>query len=468
MSQTAIDTATVETLRARIRGPVIGPEDPGYDEARRVWNGRIDRRPALIASCNSTADVVAAVNFGRDHGLPVAVRGGAHSTPGYSTCDDGIVIDLQPMSAVEVDPGTRTARVQGGALWADLDAASQEHGLAVTGGRVSDTGVGGLSLGSGSGWLERMYGVTCESLISAEVVVADGSVVRASADENADLFWGLRGGGGNFGVVTSFEFRLHPVGPIVAGGMLLYPRAQARELIPAYRDFIAAAPDQVCGGLALITAPPEDFVPEQLRGQPAVGIVYCYVGPPEEGVEALRPLREAAEPVVDLVQPMPYAALQQMLDAGNPTGIREYFKIDWLRELPDEAIETILEHAEAMPAPFGQLILAPMGGAVSRTDNNALALTVPDAPWAYFCLTMWMDPTEDDRNVAWTRGFATAMEQFGLGREAFPNFIETDQGIARLRETYGEDKYARLVELKNAWDPGNVFRLNQNIAPAGA
>jgi hypothetical protein len=468
MSQLAIDDATIERLRSTFGGEVITPEDSSYEEARRVWNGRIDRHPALVAQCSSTEDVAAAVNFGRDNDLIISVRGGGHSTPGYSTCDGGIVINLQPMNRVRVDPDARTARVQGGAVWADLDAASQEHGLAVTGGRVSDTGVGGLSLGSGSGWLERMYGVTCESLVSAEVVVADGSVVRASANENADLFWGLRGGGGNFGVVTEFEFRLQPVGPILAGGMLVYPRAQAREVVRLYRDFIAQAPDQVCGGLAMITAPPEEFVPESMRGQPAVGIVYCYVGPPEEGEEALRPLRESVAPIVDMVQPMPYTAIQQMLDAGNPYGIREYFKIDWLRELPDEAIDVVIEQAEQLPAPFGQLILAPMGGAVARTDNSALALSVPDAPWAYFCLSMWMDLEEDDRNVAWTRGFAEAMRPFGIGTAALPNFIEPDEGFAKLRESYGEDKYARLVELKKKWDADNVFQLNQNIAPAAA
>jgi FAD/FMN-containing dehydrogenase len=351
-------------------------------------------------------------------------------------------------------------------VWAELDGAAQEHGLAVTGGRVSDTGVGGLALGSGSGWLERIYGVTCTSLVSAEVVTADGEIVRASAEENPDLFWGLRGGGGNFGVVTEFEFQLHPVGPIVMGGLLLYPRSQAREVMRFYRDFMEKAPDQVCGGLALLTAPPEEMIPEELRGQPAVGIVFCYVGTPEEGEEAIRPLREATSPAVDIVQPMPYAALQQMLDAGNPHGIHEYFKIDWLKELPDDAIDIIVQQAEGLAAPFGQLILAPMGGAVARTDNGALALTVPDVPWAYFCLNMWMDPAENDRNIAWARGFAASMLDYGLGKAAFPNFIAADEDTSRLRASYGAEKYERLVELKRRWDPENAFRLNQNIDPA--
>jgi FAD/FMN-containing dehydrogenase len=468
MSQLAMDDATIEGLRATIAGEVITPDDPAYEEARRVWNGMVDRHPALVVRCVSTEDAAAAVSFARDNDLIVAVRGGAHSTPGYSTCDGGLVIDLQPMNGVEVDPEARTACVQGGAKWADLDGATQAHGLAVTGGRVSDTGVGGLSLGSGSGWLERPYGATCESLLAAQVVAADGSVVRASEDENADLLWGLKGGGGNFGIVTEFEFRLHPVGPIVMGGMLAFPRPQAREIVRAYRDFMAQASDQVCGGLAMITAPPEDFVPEEARGKPAVGIVYCYVGPPEEGEEALRPLRDSLPPpVLDMVQPMPYAAVQQMMDAGNPHGIHEYFKIDYLRDLPDEAIDVIVDHAEELPAPFGQLILAPMGGALGKTDPSTRALSIPDAPWAYFCLAMWMDPSEDDRNTAWARGFAEAMRPFGLGT-ALPNFIEPDEGLARLRASYGEDKYARLVELKEKWDPDNVFRLNQNIAPARA
>jgi FAD/FMN-containing dehydrogenase len=332
---------------------------------------------------------------------------------------------------------------------------------------VSTTGVAGLALGSGSGWLERPYGITCESLLSAEVVTADGSVVTASEEENADLLWGLRGGGGNFGIVTEFEFRVHPVGPIVMGGMLAFPRPQAREILRAYRDFIAQAPDQVCGGAALITAPPEEFVPEEARGQPAVGIIYLYVGPPEEGEAALRPLRDSLpQPVLDMVQPMPYAAIQQMLDGGNPHGIREYFKIDWLDDLTDEAIDVAVDHAERMPAPFAQVIFAPMGGAIGRTDPKTRALRIPGSRWAYFCLTMWMDPAEDEGNIAFTRGFAEAMRSFGIGTAAFPNFITPDEGPGRLAASFGDENYARLVELKRKWDPENVFRLNQNIAPA--
>ncbi len=461
MSHVVLRDVDVQPLRESVAGEVVAPGDPAYDTARKVWNGMIDRHPAAIVRCGSTADVAAAVSFAGERGLLLAVRCGGHSTPGYSSCDGGIVVDLRPMNAVQVDSEAATARVQGGALWAELDAATQEHGLAVTGGRVSDTGVGGLALGSGSGWLERMYGFTCESLISAEVVTADGKVVTASATENPDLFWGLCGGGGNFGVVTEFEFGLHPVGPILAAGMLLWPRAQAGEVIRFYRDYMATAPDEVGGGVALLTAPPEPFVPAELQGKPAIGIVYCYVGPVAEGEAAVQPLREFGSPAVDLVQPMPYVALQGMLDAGNPTGIREYFKVDWLGSLSDEAIDTVVEQGEQLPAPFAQLILAPMGGAVSRSATKDMALSAVDAPWLYFCLSMWMDPAEDERNRAWARGFADAMREFGCGK-AFSNFIEPDEGD-RLRASYGEEKYERLVDCKRRWDPKNLFRLNQNI-----
>ncbi len=464
MSQTDLAAPTVEDLRATIAGEVITPGDPAYEEARLVWNGMIDRRPALIVRCASSEDVAAALAAAREHSLLVSVRCGGHSTPGYSSCDGGLVIDLRPMNRVEVDAGAGTARVQGGAIWRELDAATQEHGLAVTGGRVSDTGVGGLAVGSGSGWLERSYGVTSESLLSAEVVTADGSVITASEQENPELFWGLRGGGGNFGVVTEFEFRLHPVGPILAGGLLLYPRAQAGEVIRNYRDFIAAAPDAVAGGVALLTAPPEEFVPEQVRGKPAVGIVFCYVGSPEEGMAAAEPLRAFGSPVVDMIQPMPYAVVQQMLDAGSPRGVREYFKVDTLTALSDAAIDAIVAQADGLPTPFGQLVLGPLGGALERTDREAMALTLDDGEWTYFCLSMWMDPSQDEANTAWARGFHEAMRPFAVGT-AMPNFIEPDEGVARLRASYGEDKYARLSALKQRWDPGNIFRLNQNIVP---
>jgi FAD/FMN-containing dehydrogenase len=464
VSHTVSTDVDVQPLRAGVEGEVVAPSDAAYDESRKVWNGLIDRYPAAVVRCASTSDVVAAVNFARERGLIIAVRCGAHSTPGYSTCDGGVVIDLRGLNQVSVDPQASTAKVGGGMVWSELDAATQEHGLAVTGGRVSDTGVGGLALGSGSGWLERMYGYTAESIISAQVVTAAGEVVTASARENPELFFALRGGGGNFGVVTEFEFDLHPVGPIMAAGMLVWPRAQAGEVIRFYREFIAEAPQQVGGGVALLTAPPEPFVPAELQGQPAVGVIYCYVGAPEEGLAAAAPLRAFGSPAVDLVQPMPYVALQGMLDAGNPTGIREYFKVDWLRELTDEAIDTVVAQGEQLPAPFGQLILAPLGGA-ARGSNQDIALSAADAPWMYFCLSMWLDPTQDEGNRDWARGFAAAMQRFGIGT-AFANFIEPDE-TGRLRQSYGEEKYARLVEAKRRWDPDNLFRLNQNIAVNG-
>jgi FAD/FMN-containing dehydrogenase len=457
----------VEDLRSSIGGEVITPDDPAYEEARLVWNGMIDRRPALVVRPSSSDDVVAALAIAREHDLLVSVRCGGHSTPGYSSCDGGMVIDMRPMNRVEVDADAQSARVQGGAVWAELDAATQEHGLAVTGGRVSDTGVAGLALGSGSGWLERSYGVACESLVSAEVVTADGRTVTASAEENPDLLWGLRGGGGNFGVATELEFKLHPVGPIIAAGMLLYPRAQAGEVIRHYRDFIASAPEEVGGGVALLTAPPEEFVPEEIRGQPAVGIVYCYIGPAEDGMEVAAALRGFGEPVVDMIQPMPYAVVQQMLDAGSPRGVREYFKVASLPDLPDDGIDTVVAQAENLPAPFGQLILGPMGGALARADAEMMALPANGGAWTYFCLAMWMDPAEDERNTAWARGFHEAMRPFSVDT-APPNFIAADEGNARLRASYGEDTYARLLELKRRWDPDNFFRLNQNIVPSAA
>ena len=455
----------VTTLDAQFTGELIRPDHPNYDEARKLFNGTIDKRPALIARCASREDVKSALAYAREEGLIVAVRGGGHSTAGHSCCDDGIVIDVGPMKDVEIDSDARTGRFGAGLNWGELDAATQEHGLAVTGGRVTHTGVAGLTLGSGSGWIERKYGPTAESLISVEIVTADGEVVRASEDENADLFWGIKGGGGNFGVVTEFEFHLHPVGPIVFGGMILHPRSAAPELLRFYRDFMDKAPEDVGGGLALITAPPEDFIPEEARGKPACGVIVVYLGDPEEGEEALRPLLAWGEPVLKMVQPMPYVAIQQLIDAGNPWGINEYFKVDYLAELPDEAIDTAIKKAEEVGSPFTQLIFFRLGGAMDRIDRASMALEIPDARWGYFCLAMWWDPEQTERERTWAREFMETMRPWTVDK-APPNFISPDDAATRLRTSYGEEKFARLIALKDEYDPENVFALNQNIPPS--
>ena len=452
------------TLDSTFAGELIGPDDPGYDEARALFNGKIDKRPALIARCTSVGDVQAALAHAREHDLVVAVRGGGHSTAGHSCCDDGIVIDTGPMKSIEIDAEARSGRFGAGLNWGELDAATQEHGLAVTGGRVTHTGIAGLTLGSGSGWLDRKYGPTCESLIAAEVVTADGRVVRASDDENPDLLWGLKGGGGNFGVVTEFEFRLHPVGPIVYAGMIMHPRAVAGELLRFYRDFMEQAPDEVCGGLALLTAPPEEFVPEEARGKPACGVILAYIGDPEEGEEAFRPLTEWGEPLLEMVQPMPYVAVQQMIDAGNPWGINDYFKIDYLAELPDEAIDAAVAKAADIESPFTQVIFSPLGGAIARADRGAMALHLPEGKWFYFYLAMWWEP-DHDAEADRARSFMDVMRPWSAGK-APPNFIMEDEGTARLRASYGDEKFERLVALKGKYDPNNVFALNQNIPPS--
>jgi FAD/FMN-containing dehydrogenase len=456
--------SALATLDSTFTGELIGPHDPGYDEARRLCNGMIDKRPALIARCTGPEDVQIALAHARENGLIVSVRGGGHSTAGYSCCDDGIVIDTGPMKNIDIDVERRTGRFGAGLTWGELDAATQRHGLAVTGGRVTHTGVAGLTLGSGSGWIERKYGSTCESLISANVVTADGRALRASADENADLLWGLKGGGGNFGVVTEFEFRLHPVGPLLFGGMIMHPRAAAGDLLRFYRDFMEQAPDEAGGGLAFLTAPPEPFVPAEARGKPATALILVYVGDPHRGEEVFRPLIEWGEPLVKLVQPMPYAAVQQMIDAGNPWGINEYAKIDYLEELPDEAIAAAVDKAAEVGSPFTQLIFAPLGGALARMDRSAMALNTPDTKWLYFCLAMWRDPAQAEAETAWARSFMETMRPWAAGT-APPNFISADDGAQRLRSFYGEEKFGRLVALKDKYDPDNIFALNQNIPP---
>ncbi len=444
-------------------GTTLAPGDPGYDEARAVFNGMVDRRPERIMRCESTGDVVAALELARTGGLPVSVYGGGHGVTGSAVVDGGLCIDLRGIDAVVVDPAAGTARVGGGATWGVIDAATQEHALAVTGGRMSTTGVGGLALGSGSGWLERALGYTCDNLLSAEVVTADGRVVVASAGENPDLFWALRGGGGNFGIVTEFTFELHPVGPIVLGGMLLYPADMAGDLLRFWRDYMADAPDEVGTGVAFITAPPADFVPEPVRGHPVVGVVVCYAGDPDKGAEVMAPLLEFGPPAVSMVQPMPYVAVQQLVNDNNPKGMRNYWTADFYSALPDEAIDVLVAHATKPSAPLSETLVIPGGGAIARVPDDETAFGQRGAAFNLHYLTMWGDPTEDDLHIAHTREMAAAMKPWSTGR-VYLNFIG-DEGSGRVEQAYGPERYARLQEIKRTWDPENLFRHNQNIKP---
>jgi FAD/FMN-containing dehydrogenase len=465
MPEQTLTAPAVQELARAFRGVLLQPGDSGFDEARLVWNGIHDRHPALIARCTTPDDVVAAVNFARSGGLTVAVRGGAHSAPGYATCDDGIVIDLSLMKNIDVDPEAKTVRAEAGLTWGEFDAATQEHGLAVTGGRFSTTGISGLTLGSGSGWLERKCGLTADNLLSAEVVTAAGERVTASPDENADLFWGIRGGSGNFGIVTSFVYRLHEIGPIVYGGMLLALPERARDTLAFMRDYMDEAPDDLGGGVAFVNAPPAPFVPAELQHQPVVGVIVCWTGSQEHGERVVAPIRNVMKPVVDMVQPMPYTALQSMLDDGGPKGIRGYFKAEFLEELTDDVIDKLVEHGAKRAGPMTQLLIEPMGGAISRVGEDDTALGRRDVPWCYHALALWMEPDEAtaQAHIAWARELAGELKPHTVDG-VYLNYI-SDEGEERVRSTYGP-KYDRLVALKNRYDPENLFRLNQNIRPS--
>jgi FAD/FMN-containing dehydrogenase len=458
MAQALIDPAAVEGFG----GELLRDGDPGYDDARRVFNATIDRRPALIARCSGVADVIAALGVAREHGLEVSVRGGGHSVAGHAVLDGGLMIDLRPMNRVRVDPERRTAWCGGGANWGELDRETQAFGLAVTGGRMADTGVGGLTLGGGSGWLERKYSFTADSLLSAEVVTADGRLLIASADRNPDLFWALKGGGGNFGVVTGFEFRLHEVGPLLYGGMLFFPIDAAVDLLKAYRGFMEGAPDEICGGAAILCAPPEEFVPEPVRGKAVLAIIACYVGPVEAGERAFAPLREWG-PALEMLAPMPYEAVQGLIAPGNPPGRHHYWKAGFLAELSDEAVETFVAHASEVVSPFQASLMLPLGGAFARVPDEDTPLAYRGAKWDYHLLGQWADPAESERNVEWTRAFDRAMAAYAEPG-VYSNFVG-DPSAGAVEAGYGPEKYARLVEIKRALDPENVFRSNTNIPP---
>jgi FAD/FMN-containing dehydrogenase len=431
----------------------ITPDDGRYDEARRVWNGAIDRRPALIARCSSAVDVVAALRLARERDLLVAVRGGGHGVAGQAVCDDGLVIDLSPMRRITVDPRKRTARAEAGVLWGELDAATQASGLATVGGIITHTGIAGLTLGGGIGWLMRKHGATVDNLISADVVTPDGAQVSASEHERRELFWGLRGGGGNFGVVTSFEYRLHWVGPTVLAGPIYHALEDAPEALRFYRDFVADAADELTTIL-------------NLHGRPVLAIALCYAGAVERGEELLRPLRRFGRPLVDAVRPRPYVQLQRLFDPTVPHGWHYYWKSWEVPPLGDAAIDVLVEQAARITSPRSYIIVFQLGGAIARVAADDTAYGQRDAAHNVNINAVWLpgDP-EAEAHVRWTRECFKALEPAAAGR-AYVNFLG-DEGRDRVRAAYGEERYARLVALKRRYDPDNLLRLNQNVDPGG-
>jgi FAD/FMN-containing dehydrogenase len=445
------------------RGELLGPEDTGYDQARRLWNGAIDKRPALIARCCGAADVRAGIEHARSRGLPLAVRGGGHNVAGTASCDGGLVLDLSPMKEVRVDPAGRSAWAQGGLLWGELDQATQRFGLATTGGIVTHTGVAGLTLGGGIGWLMRKHGLTCDNLLAVDLVSADGRRVRVDGREHPDLLWGVRGGGGNFGVVTAFQFRLHQVGPQVLAGPVLYPAEQAGEVLRGYRSWAADAPGEVSTVVNLRLAPPLPIIPERLHGVPVVTIVCCYAGAdPDAGERLLAPVRRLGTPLLDLVAVKPYAAHQATFDATVPHGLHYHWRSHYLDDLGDGAVDTLVDHAWSHRSPWSYTILFQLGGAVRRLPEEATAFSGRGAGYALNINAVATGGDGLPEQAAWARRTWEAMRPHGNG--VYVNFLDRE-GNERVRAAYGEAKWRRLAELKRTWDPDNLFRLNQNITP---
>jgi FAD/FMN-containing dehydrogenase len=448
-----LEEVTVQNFAAGLRGPLLRPGDGGYDEARKVWNGMIDRRPALIARCAGVADVIAAVRFARTHEILVSVRGGGHNITGNAVCEGGLMIDLSPMKSVRVDPLKRTARAEAGLTWGEYNRETQAFGLASTGGVVSTTGIAGLTLGGGLGWLGAKHGLSCDNLLSADIVTADGQFLTASAEEQPDLFWGLRGGGGNFGVVTSFEYRVHPVGPVLAG-MVIHPMKRAKEVLCFYRDFCRSCPDEMVAAGALMTSH---------DGEPIAVIVAAYIGDLAAGEKAVASLRKFGPPLVDTIAPMSYVALNTLFDAAFPYGgVQRYWKSSFLKELGDDMLDIMIARSAKFLSPMSNVLFFHVHGAATRVDPNETAFGLRDDQWDYDVISQWSDPTESAGHVAWTREFWTAVEPFASGK-VYVNHLDAEEGT-RIRAAYDQN-YERLVALKNKYDPTNLFRLNQNIRP---
>jgi len=444
----------MEQLQKTLRGRLVRPGDADYEQARRVWNGMIDKKPKAIVQCRETSDVVASVNFARDNDLRVAVRGGGHNVSGYATCDDGLVIDLGPMKGITVDPDRRISRAEGGLTWGEYDKETHRHGLASPGGAISTTGIAGLTLGGGFGWISRSYGLACDNVVSAEVVTADGEVRAAGPDENPDLFWGIRGGGGNFGVVTRFDYRLQPVRELYAG-LVLYPRSEASRFMAMYAGLTAEAPDELSSMAAFLHTP---------DGVPVVGAFVVYHGSAEDGERALSRLRAFGPPIVDDIAIKPYPVVQQAFDPGFPAGLRNYWKSNYLKALSGPCIEAIVDWANKAASPLSIVGIEHMlGGAVGRIGPQETAFASRDAVYNALLLSMHDAPGDDEANRRWARDAWTALQPFSTGA-VYVNYMSADDKD-RVGEAYGSTNYGRLVELKRKYDPGNVFRLNQNITP---
>jgi FAD/FMN-containing dehydrogenase len=452
----------MDRLNGQFAGKTIRPGDSDYDEARTLFNAMIDRRPELIAQCRTADDVAAALRFGRYRNLDIAVRSGGHSVAGMSLNDGGLVIDVRPMKGIEVDAAAQTARVEAGCTWSELDRATQAHGLATTGGRVSTTGVTGLTLGGGSGWLERKHGLACDNLLAVELVTAAGERITASETEHADLFWALHGGGGNFGVVTALTFQLHPVGPEVFAGLLVYEAEKGRDLLRLVRDLMIAAPEEFGPAIAYLTVPPEDELPARLHGRRGVALVLCYSGATDDGERLVQPFRDL-RPDADLMGVVPYADFQCSID--DPPGFRNWWTAEYLHDVTDEAIDLIHAHAMQTPSPGpAQTFIVPWGGAVGRIDPDATPLQQRDAQWVVHPFALWDNPADDERVIGWAKAFRDDVSRLSSGG-VYLNFIG-DEGHDRVRAAFGDEKYERLARIKAQYDPDNVFRGNANIRPA--
>jgi FAD binding domain/Berberine and berberine like len=461
-TRVALEKTAVQELASQLRGALLHAGDAGYEQARAVYNGMIDKHPALIARCVDIADVIASVNFARDHQVTLAVRGGGHNGPGLGTCDDGLVLDLSGMRGVRVDPAARTVRVEGGCTWGDVDHATHPFGMATPGGFMSTTGVGGLTLGGGIGYLSRALGLTIDNLLEVDMVLADGSFVTANADEYTDLFLAVRGGGGNFGVVTSFLFRLHPISTVY-GGPMLWPFEQAADVLQFWRDVILNAPEQISGRFAFVTVPPAPPFPQQFHLQQMCTILWCYSGALEQAGDVFRPIRATLPPAVDFAGPIPWPVLQSLFDALYPPGLQWYWKSDFFTELSDKAIKLHLKYGARLPTMQSTMHLCPINGAVHRVGASETAFSFREATYAEVIVGVGPDPTNNERMIGWARDYWMALHPYSAGG-GYVNFM-MEEGADSVQAAY-RDNYARLAQIKAMYDPGDLFHVNQNIKPS--